>query len=180
MKKLLSVSSILGMGMITVCVAAIAFGRSLPDRNSLASVGLGFCNDAPCFLGITPGITIWSDVQARFADVGSTIDGNQLEFNTAENLDVYLIRSDNKAMVSAVFILFKGTAAITAGSLIAHFGMPCSVTLNRRLMRATLEYPTVSVDLILMSKDQSFIDARTPVISLTVSSTWNRCAYGPL
>jgi hypothetical protein len=182
MKRMCGLCLLLGLGLIALCGVAVFYGHALTGWNSLESVGLTFCDDAPCFMGIIPGFTGWSEVQTRFAGMSTTIDGNQLEFNTAQQLDVYLIRSENKTLVSAVFILFKDSAAMTAGSVIAQFGMPCNITINRRLKRATLEYRTVLAELSLTDtgQAQTFIHARTPVISMSVRSTWNRCAYGQL
>ncbi len=177
MKRLASISIVIGLVIAVTCTATIFYGRALSAPDSLAQVGLTACGDSPCFMGIIPGVTAWSAALARFATVSSTIDGNQLEFITDEQLDVYLIRSENQALVSAVSIIFPNPSTVDAGALVAQFGLPCGMTINRRLRHVTMEYPAMLAALKLAPGDptRGFIDTRTTLVSLTVRSGWNQC-----
>src|SRR5260221_11266531 len=52
---------------------ALLIGIARPIQNPVSSFGLARCmDDLPCFRGVTPGRTRWSEAQAAFASLGNT------------------------------------------------------------------------------------------------------------
>ncbi|HVO71084.1 MAG TPA: hypothetical protein VMT24_13620 [Aggregatilineaceae bacterium] len=120
----------LGMLVIAVAVtAASAYDRISPRPDAIAALGLGRCQGLPCFRGITPGLTSWSEAQAALAPVqGSRVFGTQITVRLGTNGSGFLAHSRIRNTVGIVYLVFPSDARITAGDLIQRYGTPCGIS----------------------------------------------------
>ena len=73
---------------ISVTMMQFTFGLHLPNNRQidpLQSIGLDLCNGNPCFIGITPGQTTWSEVTTILAVHTDAVSNPQ---------QLYMIKND--------------------------------------------------------------------------------------
>lgn len=121
-----------GMLVRLVCVSVsmmqLIFWLHVPDNRQvdpLARIGLDLCNGSPCFIGITPGQTTWSEVTRILAmRTDAVLDSQHL----------YMIKNDSfdaRIYLNRVSIVLKHIT-ITLQMIIQKFGLPCGVSLFRQ------------------------------------------------
>jgi hypothetical protein len=94
MKRLSVVTISLCVVLAVLCSAAIARGRAeVGEPDELQMLGLGVCESVPCFYGLIPGRTAWSEARK-----------------------VFLERSSNKAQSSPRSIAIGYDTTLTAAS----------------------------------------------------------------
>lgn len=119
---------------------------SNPSPNRLEAFGFDVCNRNPCFLGITPGHTLWNKVSPilqRF-----NVQRNQLAFHINLNESVSAQIAGNSALYVQLITITNYAASRlenfpSVGEFLQKYGRPCLVEINQPIMR--LIYPSMSV-----------------------------------
>ena len=139
-----------GMLVRLVCVSVsmmqLIFWLHVPDNRQvdpLARIGLDLCNGSPCFIGITPGQTTWSEVTRILAmRTDAVLDSQHLYmikndsfdariyFDSGGPVDIYAPQPISAAPNIVSIVLKRIT--ITLQMIIQKFGLPCGVSLFRQ------------------------------------------------
>jgi len=121
-----------GMLVRLVCVSVsmmqLIFWLHVPDNRQvdpLARIGLDLCNGSPCFIGITPGQTTWSEVTRILAMRTDAVSNPQ---------QLYMIKNDyfDAEIGPNNISIFLKHITITLQMIIQKFGLPCGVSLFRQ------------------------------------------------
>src|SRR5215468_1349259 len=56
---------VLWIGCAAMFTAALGYGDTHPQPDQLSKLGFEACNNQPCFMGVTPGLTLWDSVKER-------------------------------------------------------------------------------------------------------------------
>ncbi len=136
---------ILGIGItgFILCCLAIGFGRihSIPS-SAATSFGLDRCDDVPCFRGLIPGKTSWSNALAT--------TGNPPVIGLDRGHPIMsLAQSTDHALLDAISIDVPPDTTITVSDVINLYGVPCQIYLYSRSPTTpnviTLRYPGLCV-----------------------------------
>ncbi|GAB4556430.1 MAG: hypothetical protein OHK0023_28760 [Anaerolineae bacterium] len=164
-------------------LSAVGIGRAAPLPYEVAALGMSDVEscDGVCFAGVTAGKTNWLEARKNLAsqvrDDSYTqevvISVDLLPHHLDETL-LYFFRSVDKVSVGRMNAVFRvEESALTAGWLVARYGIPCGVSLylqdasNYRMTqpRMTLRYPQLVANLTL---PHSHLEINSPLISIHV------------
>jgi hypothetical protein len=169
--------------ILTICSGAVAYARSRPAPALLQRKGIDTCESKPCLLGVTPGITAWNDAHTMLAQRStSSREDRWISVELDEYTRAIVPRYKSDRTISDILISFKDTPATTVGSLITQYGPPCIVLYNRSSRGIVLRYPFMYATTFLPGRivDVGFLDARSPLSTLTLHRDLDRCTASRL
>jgi hypothetical protein len=145
----------------------ILVGRATATPNGTQSLELGICGDRPCFMGIVPGVTYWTDAIAQLSKYADTT-GGMIQF-AVNGTNVIVMPDYDK--VSIINIDARNPVDTfrqnlpTAASFVDRYGTPCGVTSIGSPYGFSLAYPYM---LASLGTETNFISPDSPVIELQV------------
>jgi len=130
--------------------------QTVNQGDPLQSVGLVLCHDRPCFMGITPGQTTWTEVKTILTpgmDATLNADSFSINAHTFEALGDYV----NPAVVTdptlasaantdssgpnRIDIVPRDATSITLQMIVRQYGAPCGVSLFLRQCNTYIAIP---------------------------------------
>jgi hypothetical protein len=137
------------LAALTGIARLISILRSI--QNPVLSFGLARCvDDLPCFRGVTPGRTVWTEAQAAFASLGDTeVSSPMTTIMTGAYGYIVYSRSVNHTAVGAIFIDVPLETQLPLGEFIEEFGPPCDIGIKTysQYYSFTLYYPLLYADM---------------------------------
>ncbi len=135
---------------------ALLIGITRSVQDPVLSFGLAHCmDDLPCFRGVTPGRTAWSEGQAAFASLGDIEVSSPLT-TIMRGPYGYIVysRSLGQTTVGAIFIDVPLERQLSLGDFIEEYGPPCEIGIKtyRAYYSFTLYYPLLYVDTQIMDR----------------------------
>lgn len=150
-----------------LCLIVITLSRLVAPPDELQTLGFGSCEGEPCYRGIVPGITRWSDAKARFAtDTNLSVDSSGVEI-IASDVRTRLLSDLSRDRVTSV----EGIIAVPAGAIIAHYGLPCRVRLEfygNDDWAMQMQYPSLTVIISLLASHR--VGARSHAVFITLGA----------
>ncbi len=180
MKRLALLAIFLFLVTLTVCVGAVVYARSQPER---VANGIDICDARPCLLGVTPGVTAWNDAHTLLARHStSSRQDRWISVEIDDYTRAIVPRYKSSRSISDILISFKESQATTVGSLITRYGPPCIVLYNRTSRGVVLRYPFMFATTFLPGRilDAGFLDARSPLSTLNLHSDMDPCTVNRL
>lgn len=176
-------SALLAVMLVGLSLSAIALGRAAPLPHQIAVLGMSDAEscDGACFAGVAAGKTNWLEARKHLASrvhdesyTQEVVVSVDLLPNHLDETLLYFFRSVDKVSVGRMNAVFRvEEAALTAGWLVARYGIPCGVSIylrdasNYRIIqpRMTLRYPQLIANLVLPN---SHLEVDSPLISIHV------------
>ncbi len=126
-----------------VCAAAVGLGRAQPHADDARADWLTVCDGQPCFAGLTPGRSAWTDVGAALDGWAQDFfTGKQAAFSADSGEEVLLFRSLDQVTVGRVQVMMR--QPLDARWLLARYGAPCGVSFYYyQAGTLTLRYPAL-------------------------------------
>lgn len=115
--------------LLMLCSTAILIGRLNPTTEALQTLGLDFCDGAPCFRGIKAG-SAWSMVQKRFPDATLIGDGVSLVVQSDAAFDAIGFHPSSDGTLVSTIQLDYPRIPITAATILRYYGVPCHMVVD--------------------------------------------------
>jgi hypothetical protein len=155
------------------CAAIIRYSSGQPSANRAAELGLGICAGRPCFRGLVPGDTRWTDAVVMLE--GLRYRGIQYSAGASGSLS-YIISGKNFKQHITLYAAHEGSALasiylhiprserLTVSDILALYGPPtCVDTRYRSGDSLLLHYPALH---ILVPAGRNRFGSATPVLSV--------------
>ncbi len=177
MGRLLQITASISLILMLVLAGAILVGHAQPGN--LIVDELGYCqDDGLCYLKIEPGKTTWGDGLATIQSAPQlevSSDANNVGYKHSQPVySVWLHESDNRTttdeipLVEVINLVFYNND-ISAGTIIAEFGSPCSI--SRIGYSIILTYPDVSFFFAI--SESGLFSMNSPVIGVNMRQKSN-------
>jgi hypothetical protein len=128
-KRLILFAIVLHLSLLALITATMAYIRSRSADNAFQAAGLKLCNGKPCFEGIIPGFTPWSEAIATFAKRrDSDVSTTDISIAPNSHTNITLFPTDDGKTVGVVVVYFSGLPSANIGSLVVQYGIPCTIT----------------------------------------------------
>src|SRR5262245_8470835 len=139
----------------------MGYGRALASPDDQRADTFAMCNYHPCFLGMTPGVTAWSEAQSTLAPYSTLIYEKRIVFHIQPGGYIALYKSVNDKTVGRIYLTLR--TPIEAGWIIERYGFPCGISVHPNSTIATLRYAALLANVRLTGEH---LDLRMPVTSV--------------
>ena len=159
----------LSLTLIVLIIASLLVSRPVAAPNPIEAYGFGICADRPCFLGIAPNVTKWTDITPELLQ-GKTIQsvsgvGSQNVSFFANGLGVGLTGQYNSPDVFVIKIGIFSGKPILVGDFVHYYGLPCAETANTS-GQLELLYPYM---IAMINTPQNQLDLNASVSRVAIS-----------
>jgi len=157
---------------IISCASAVTYGR-LRTMTDTTLTELSSCGTLPCFRGIAPGFTRWTDAQGFFSTVPSSQQTKwNITFTTSES-NVIIYRSLDGQSVGTITMVIAPSRMLRIGDIGQQYRNPCRLDfLLYPENEVVMHYP----NLVVISP---IVDGRVgleaPVSYITLTDTLYPC-----
>ena len=111
-------------------VMAISSGALQHASDASARLGLARCRDIPCFRGLIPGQSPWSDaLNAVFVESYRQTSDTLLVASSSDSV-VFIRQASHSATVGQIMITIDSETGPSLGDIIHLYGSPCAVSFN--------------------------------------------------
>jgi hypothetical protein len=150
MKRLILLNLVICLFIAALSSAAIVYGRYRTGSSVELDIGFTLCDDEmPCFLGVVPGVTSWSQTVERFEHLRNAQIAEIAILLDYETVTVGMVSTQDQAFVTEIYILSKNarSGSLSAASVILRYGQPCVVgrSRNRPQIDLVMWYPRFTV-----------------------------------
>jgi len=149
MIRLSILAILLVLALFALIGTTTVYAQEQPGSDRFAALGFGMCEDRPCFLGIAPRLTGWTDALKIGRGQGGLAAqaGNAADIVFDRNRQhVTVARSLNSRRVYYVNVSLGAlTYNLSAGEMAERYGMPCKVLFDSADSIAVLVYPYMAV-----------------------------------
>ncbi len=144
-----------------LCAVVLGLSRALVNPEQLPAVPFDLCDGTPCFLGISPGVTGWSDAQQRLSTApNNQVYANEIVALVHQETTAALYPSINRLTVGRIYVHFSDDSPPSTGWIVERYGIPCGVSVYFSTGILTLRYPGLLVDAHLT---HDWLSVETPV-----------------
>ncbi len=170
--------------LITALISSVMlYARAPAGPSGLQRLGFGSCDGKPCFMGITPGLTLLPDAMADLETHGGQCETMRQQDSFGEprarcsvgELDTVLDYSHDTLIVRSLNVLRApgSPVAATVGDAVGYWGLPCGLSREPiAFSRFILLYPSVYLDLGYADK---WISPGTGIDSILISASAVSC-----
>lgn len=176
MRRLGLLIASLVFGLMLLIVGARGLGGITSGANQVQALGFDLCAHKPCFSGIVPETTAYSDVQRLAARWPIRSEPIMRLIISLDRADVAVIgHSDQEAVQAIQATLLTLTSPPLAGDLIGLFGLPCRLDSSllytaqsaQGIFTINLVYPDM---IALIQPVSGHLAVNSPVLMINISS----------
>lgn len=168
MRRFVRLVLVVAVSLLTLTVCVLFVGRTSSQHNMIESLGFGLCADKPCFLGIAPSETKWTEItpellnQKIIQSVSQAGPQNMSFF--ANGLGIALTGQYDRPDISMIKISIYKNQPVQLGDFVRFYGRPCAEASSTN-GQLELLYPYMTV---MLNTRPNQLDLNANIIRVTL------------
>lgn len=136
--------NLLALSLALLAVPLLA-GRVLHYPASDFPADVGVCDERPCLMGVTLGVTDWEEATALLPDTDPASERIRVESN--QRVHIVIFKSVDREHVGRTFLNASDGATISIGWILTWFGEPCGVSHYPGSQLVSVRYPYALINI---------------------------------